>query len=385
MKKVFVILAAITMLFAACNKENTIENTTEVAILKATSEILTKATLNDDFKPVWKAGDNIHVYCYVTDGSEYTPWQNSFTLDPNDDGKLDGTFKREGVTLGDNVLTKAIYPEFDSNFSGDGSNAYFHLQTSYSYSEGTVFVPMLAVSSAEAPHDLSFKQVGGAVKVTLKGVPASATKVTLTCDKDIAGWYTIATSQVGTGVISTPNENTGSKSVSFTFAEASNKRDMVFYFPTPAVSSPKFTISLSNDSSEFWSKTTPSAQPNIERGTLLEMPAITVPSTRTITVGVISYVSNDLGVNGYQVHSWGGAETTDTDLVATGSTEQKALGDSYWNNEVQTFYMYTAAIPIDNSAYKVHHNGVRWFGDDGDTSTPKAYIFNYSGDKAIYE
>lgn len=375
MKKFFVIMAAMSLLFAACNKDNTVDNTPKVAILKASSEILTKATLNDDFKPVWKAGDNIHVYCYVTDGSEYTPWQAGFTLDPADDGKLDGDFKREGVTLGDNVLTKAIYPEFGSNFSNDGNTAYFDLRTSYAYSEGTVLVPMLAVATEAAPHDLGFKQVGGAVKITLKDVPASATKVTLTCDKDIAGWYAIATSEAGTGVISTPNTGTGSKSVSFTFAAASAKRDMVFYFPTPAISSPIFTISLSNDSFEFWSKTTPSAQPNITRGTLLEMPALTVPSTRTINVGVITY----LGANGYKVHSWGSSDN-DADLVSTGSTTQKSVGSSYWGNEAQTFNMYKASIPIDNSGYKVFNveSGI-WFGDDGNVSKPTAYIFEYGG------
>ena len=383
MKKLFVIMAAISMLFAACNKENSINNNTEVAILRASSEILTKATLNDEFKPVWKAGDNIHVYCYVTDGSSYDPWQAGFTLDPADDGKLDGNFKREGVSLGSNVFTKAIYPEFDSNFGEGGAYAYFHLQTEYIYSEGAVLVPMLAVATADAPQDLHFKQVGGVVKVTLKDVPASATKVTLTCDKDIAGWYGIATDQVGTGSISTPNTSTGSKSVSFTFASASNKRDMVFYFPTPVVSAPKFTISVSNDTFEFWSKTTPYAQPDINRGTLLEMPALTVPATRKITVGVISYLINDLGAGGYKVHSWG-ATTGDYDLTANSQNESKSLGNSYWSNVAQSFTMYETLIPIDNYSYKVFKND-RWFGDDGNISKPRAYIFNYGGDKAIYE
>ena len=377
MKKLFVIMAAISMLFAACNKEKAVEE--EVAILRASTELFTKATLNDDLKPVWKAGDNIHVYCYVKDGSSYDPWQNSFSLDAADDGKLEGNFKRTGVTLGDNVFTKAIYPEFDSNFKADGSEAYFHLQETYTYTEGTVFVPMLAVATDSAPQDLHFKQVGGVVKVSLKDVPKSANKVTLTCDKDIAGWYTIATSAAGTGTISTPNSGEGRKSVSFTFS-ISSKSDMVFYFPTPAVNAPKFTISLYHDDIKLWSKTTPYAQPNISRGTLLEMPALTVPASRTITVGVISYVKDELGDTGYNVHYWG-ENTGDATLTAKGTTETKDVG--YWGS-AQTFHMYTTTIPIENYNYKVW-KGERWFGNDGTVDKPTAYIFNYGGDKALYE
>ena len=111
--------------------------------------------------------------------------------------------------------------------------------------------------------------------------------------------------------------------------------------------------------------------------------APTAANTRTLTVGVISYVIDDIGANGYQVHYWGGSATGDADLTATGKTEQKSVGSSYWGNAAQTFSMYTAESPADATGFKVH-NGDRWFGDDGATQN-RAYIFNYSGDKALYE
>ena len=111
--------------------------------------------------------------------------------------------------------------------------------------------------------------------------------------------------------------------------------------------------------------------------------APTAANTRTLTVGVINYVINDIGANGYQVHYWGGSATGDADLTATGKTEQKSVGSSYWGNAAQTFSMYTAEIPADATGFKVR-NGNRWFGDDGATQN-RAYIFNYSGDKALYE
>ena len=113
--------------------------------------------------------------------------------------------------------------------------------------------------------------------------------------------------------------------------------------------------------------------------------AKTGAGTTTIHVGVISYVKDDLGLTGWQVHYWGGSSgASDANMTATGKTEQKAVGSAYWNNAAQTFTMFTAEIPSDSTGYKVH-NGSRWFGDDADATVTTAYIFNYDGDKALYE
>ena len=107
--------------------------------------------------------------------------------------------------------------------------------------------------------------------------------------------------------------------------------------------------------------------------------------TTTITVGVINYVINELGNTGYKVHYWGGADgAKDADLTATGKTEKKSVGKAYWNGDEQTFTMFTATVPSGFDGYKVH-NGDRWFGDNGTPDKTTAYIFNYSGDKALYE
>lgn len=74
----------------------------------------------------------------------------------------------------------------------------------------------------------------------------------------------------------------------------------------------------------------------------------------------------------------------DADLTATGKTEKKSVGNSYWNGAEQNFVMFTTTVPADFSGYKVH-NGDRWFGENGTTDKTTAYIFNYSGDKALYE
>ena len=111
--------------------------------------------------------------------------------------------------------------------------------------------------------------------------------------------------------------------------------------------------------------------------------AATAADTRTVNVGVINYLTDELGSTGWQVHYWGGATAGDADLTATKQVVEKSVGSAYWNNAAQTFNMFTADIPADATGFKVH-NGDRWFGDDG-TAGQKAYVFNYSGDKALYE
>lgn len=112
----------------------------------------------------------------------------------------------------------------------------------------------------------------------------------------------------------------------------------------------------------------------------------TVPkNTKTITVGVISYIHNETNPSSYKVHYWGGSGgAKDADCISLGTTESRSVGAGYWNNAPQTFHMYTAEIPKDATGFKFHI-GDRWFGDDGNAASDNSvYIFNYSGDKALY-
>ena len=107
-------------------------------------------------------------------------------------------------------------------------------------------------------------------------------------------------------------------------------------------------------------------------------------STVTLTVGVISYLVDELGASGYQVRWWDGSTSGDVDLVATGASASKSVGTDYWSGAEQSFTMFSAEVPAGKNGYKIH-NGDRWFGGDGTFDKPSAYIFNYDGDKALYE
>lgn len=112
-------------------------------------------------------------------------------------------------------------------------------------------------------------------------------------------------------------------------------------------------------------------------------------SKRVIDVGVISYLYSDWknSLDGVNVHHWGGnSAEADVQVVSTGTTDSKQLGNSYWSNAAQTFYMSRAIVPSDITGFKVKKSN-RWFGEEDatDDTIKKAYIFNYGGDQALYE
>ena len=346
----------------------------------STENAVAKATLNDSFQMLWAEDDLI-----VVVGEDNN--QCVYKLDDSSVGLAQGVFNYESgshITAGSKI--HAIYPQFDSNFDSNYGNAYIHLQTEYAYSANTSFAPMVSFES----EDLHFKHVGGLVKITLNNVPGVANKVSMTMDTPITGWYTFDPANAGTSGIVSGSEHTSTagNTVSFNIATATAARNLVFFFPVPVISTkPKITLDVYAGTAKLFEKTA-SNQHTIGRGEILAMKPLDLSSaTRTITVGVINYVTNDIGYDKYKIHYWGGSDgAKDADLTSTDKTEEKSLGSSYWDGSSQTFHMYTVNVPIDITGFKIWHASTdRWFGDDGSSANSKAYIFNYSGDKALYE
>ena len=110
------------------------------------------------------------------------------------------------------------------------------------------------------------------------------------------------------------------------------------------------------------------------------------PDKYKIYVAVISYIENEHGQSSYQLHYWNNNNMTgDASLTSTGKTVTKSVGSGYWGGSAQTFTLYEAYIPKTATGFKFHI-GSRWFGSDGSVSSSNCvYIFNYSGDKALYD
>ena len=278
MKKFFVILTLASLAFIGCNKNGLdSDNITKPFTIKAyADEIGTKATLDGSLNIKWATDDRICVAMY--EDGEYTPWEREFRL-VDGAGESDGTFALVGEeTPGENTRFNAIYPKFDNTFdTGSGINpleAKIKLLDSYTWTENTIFAPMVAYGTTTDKKGLHFKHVGGAVKVTINGLPKGTTKVSLTSDKDITGIFTCTVADTPSA-ISSPVSNAGN-TVSFTFDALGSSTNRVFYFPTPTLAAPSFTIKVYMGETLIYQRATKAAQPDITRGDLLVMPAMTV-------------------------------------------------------------------------------------------------------------
>ena len=273
------------------NDDNAIEDVNPFTIEAFTDEIGTKATIpsvsgtaGDPVTINWASDDRICVSMYET--GEYTPWEREFRL-TGGAGSTNGTFSLMGDgTPGENTLYNAIYPKYENTFYDSGESkivpsvAKIKLLTSYTWSAGTILAPMVAYGIDSDKKGLHFKHVGGAVMVTMNSLPKGTTKVslTLTSDGDLTGNfnYTVADIANPTPSALTTAASNGGKTVAFTFDALGSSTNRVFYFPTPTLTAPEFTIKVYVGEMLIWQASTPKAQPDITRGGLLVMQPMTV-------------------------------------------------------------------------------------------------------------
>lgn len=77
---------------------------------------------------------------------------------------------------------------------------------------------------------------------------------------------------------------------------------------------------------------------------------------RTVKVGVIEdvYKETESQTDGYMVYYWTYEEEGKVPCTALNTTEEKALGEKYFENAPQTFYMFEAEIPADAEGYQFY-------------------------------
>lgn len=310
-------MAAAALLLAGCAKEmdSPVKETPlgmKTVTLKASYDAdLTKTTYEGDKTLSWTAGDKIGVGVTV-DGQIQTV---AFEL-TDGAGTPSGTFTGEIPENGE-VMGTAFYPwngeqsndaaTGGSNVGGDG-DIYFHLFPETAWTEDSA--PLLLAAQFEDPNAIVFKQAAGAMKVTLKEVPADADKLVLTVGgKEISGWFALDPANAGTDAITTANSGTGTSQLAYTFATADADRDMTFYFPLPAIELPSFNIELFAGNASLWSMASTKSR-TITRGKILRMPELTVEvASRTYYlvgfIGDVDYYGDD-----YKFDNDGVLETT---------------------------------------------------------------------------
>lgn len=290
MKKYFYIFAMAALAFVGCSKNEVVVDEPEgivsepFSLIAYADDIDSKATIDGSLNIKWATDDRIQVAMYET--GDYTPWEREFALTEGA-GTSNGTFTLQGSgTPGDATMFNAIYPRFENSFYNpstsktDASTARIKLYESYTWSENTIFAPMIAYGTDGDKKGLHFKHIGGAVKVTMKSLPKGTTKVSLTLDSDgdLTGNfnYTVANIANVTPDALTSAASNGGKTVSFTFDALGSTTNRTFYFPTPTLTAPRFTIKVYVGDDLVWQNSTKAAQSDITRGGLLIMPDATV-------------------------------------------------------------------------------------------------------------
>ena len=260
MKKI-IFVAAVALALCSCAKTELTGVDAGEMIIGASMEAYpsgTKAALADAGTFTWQTGDAIG----VATGDVHSV----FTLKTGA-GTASATFSAiyQG-TLG----SYATYPA--DIFVSDSK---ITIPTSRNWSEGNTNCSMFG--SLTNGH-VAFKQLGGVVKVTLKGVPAEAKKfVFSTPGKKITGEFNIQTEtgENGNKYIATSddsNDANSSYTLNFTLTQA---QDMAFYIPLPCGTYPKFAFKVLGADvvlNEFEG----SSQQVVNRKDILIMPTLTI-------------------------------------------------------------------------------------------------------------
>ena len=291
--KTTIILAAAALLaFCACSQEGAAPESAAPGVLTlklGAEEPATRVTFENDITFKWSAGDKVGAYMYSTTlpnvpdsftPGEYGPWIAPFELvsgagTGNGEFSFEITYPENGETVGH----VAMYPftanaawEYKSNYYPESSTLVFNLPDKWKdlpNLEG-VRIPMAAnLDSGEKP--IKFRHVGGAVKVTLKNVPAGARYFKLSADKNLSGEFVIRQDEIGTGTL---RGDGSEKYVELQLAEGAGKAlsSVDVYFPVPAGTF-TFNLGIYGDGVTYLEKWGSTAN-TIGRGQILRMPAI---------------------------------------------------------------------------------------------------------------
>lgn len=258
MKKTFLFAAIAVFSVVACQKEiSTAPEGNYTVRASRESAVDTRSTVSDEGVFAWSAGDAIGLW----NGSKFC----ELTTSTGGDASADFTGTVEGT-----AQSYAVYP-YALNAKVESGIVKVTLPSSYEWKEGETNSPMLA-ECGESPTSLSFKHLGGLVKVTVKNVDADAAKFVLTADKDIAGEYSVVDEGDAKVIKSAGTEANNSVAFTFTAGTATN---MAFYVPVP-VGDYKFTVALQKeDGTQLWSYGGSSVN-TVNRAKFILMPELTI-------------------------------------------------------------------------------------------------------------
>lgn len=236
MKKIVYSIAALALILTSCAKELenlTKENFSVVRLHVTVVDNLTKVSTDNDGRYHWQAGDEITVF-----NNAGTPF--TFTTE---DGGSDVDF---GATSWSGNLGKyAMYPASD-DYLVDGNEIRFNLPSVINWVDNATNMPMLGKITGE---EAKFKAVGGVLKLSIVGIPATANKLSFSATtKKITGGFVISDASVSEPMINVEAKGVSDNTVIIDFT-GKRSDNMVFYIPLPVGVIDGFTLEFDDDAS----------------------------------------------------------------------------------------------------------------------------------------
>ena len=286
MKKSIILVAVATLFLLACQKENQNGKDNDKGfVLKASIETLdppTSATINDDFKLVWSAGDTIGVF---VDEPDWEYKNQPFILEGNG-GSTIGDFTYLYGSFDKTTATVAYFPwqsdkhdNVNNFYDGD---VYFNLPQGYTgYYSGKMLTPLVAPMhyNGSGYDDIAFKHAGAAIKVIVTNLPAGAHSMGVFVDgKQIRGNFHISTSDFGSGsLVPNDSEDTSKNDVWLNFEPTNAEGPFTFIFPVPPLTTPKLSFKIYDKNDVLvWEKNLKAQSRSLGRGDILSMPPISI-------------------------------------------------------------------------------------------------------------
>ena len=233
MKKIFTLsaLLALAVSFSACQKEEAkLIGQQDGLSLKAYYDDATKSAENaGDFS--WLATDKIKVHTTATTPAEFYLESGAGT------GSAVFKTRETGITVSELAVSPAAI--YDTVYT-ENKVAALSLPSYYEYVANDTQAPMLAAVTEGNASALSFKHVGGVVKITCSNIPPEARRITLwTSLRRITGEFSVNYANLGMASIQAEELTTGFGSLSIYFTPTPTGGDMTFYFPVPTGTYPE--------------------------------------------------------------------------------------------------------------------------------------------------
>lgn len=310
MKKIVVLLAMLTLLCAGCQKPELEVFYGDAKAFTASVETLddeTKTSMNDEHKVVWSSGDLIAIFNGSTLAEQYQleegcsgATKGKFTLVPNNS---DDSFSA-GTDIPCNVAFYPYSDELTLTGASVGSTGEMYEVKGYSlpliqkYVPGTFgngAFPMAAVTTSPDVTNLQFKNVLGAMKLSLKGSGKVKTiKIRGKNGEKLAGAAVLTVYADNRAPVLTMDANASTEVTLDCGSGVVLNEDKVtdFFIALPPLNFQNGFTVLINDSNEGITLSA-NVSNTVIRSSILEMPAVTLESSDNSGEDYVSPITID--------------------------------------------------------------------------------------------